>query len=307
MFSNASNFVHGVDQAFTITLGISIFFLIFLTTIMIVFVVKYNRKKNVKAVQIKDSSLLEFIWTTIPMILVLFMFYIGWEGFLPMRQAPKDAMNVKVISRMWKWTFEYPGKKQSDTLVLPINKAARMELFSSDVIHGFFIPEFRVKEDVVPGKNNYTWFIPGQLGEFDLFCSSYCGLNHSYMSAIVKIVPNDVFTKWLAKLPVKKVDDNNEGYKLLEKNGCFSCHSVDGAKLVGPSFKDMFGASIDVLTNGTKRKITVDDEYIKSSIFEPNKDIVDGFAPGIMKSYTGLIKDKDIPKINEYFKTLKAK
>ncbi|NVO03584.1 MAG: cytochrome c oxidase subunit II [Bacteroidetes bacterium] len=307
MFSNASNFVHGVDKAFLIIFGISLFFLILLTTIMIVFVVKYNKKRHPKAVQIKDSSLLEFTWTAIPMILVLFMFYVGWEGFLPMRQAPADALNVKVIGRMWKWTFEYPGKKQSDTLVLPINKAARMELFSKDVIHGFFIPTFRVKEDVVPGKKNYTWFIPGELGDFDLLCSAYCGLSHSYMSAVVRIVPEDVFTKWLAKLPVSKVDENNEGYKLVEKNGCFSCHSIDGAKLVGPTFKDMYGSSIDVMTNGTRHKITVDDEYIKNSILDPNKDVVDGYAPGIMKSYTGLIKDKDIPKISEYFKTLKAK
>lgn len=307
MFSNASNFVHGVDKAFLIIFGISLFFLVLLTTIMIVFVIKYNRKKNAKAVQIKDSSLLEFTWTTIPMILVLFMFYVGWEGFLPMRQAPKDAMHVKAIGKMWKWTFEYPGNKQSDTLILPINKAVKLDLISKDVIHGLFIPAFRIKEDVVPGKNNYTWFIPGELGDFDLLCSAYCGVSHSYMSAIVRIVPNEKYTNWLAALPVKKSEDNNEGFKLLEKNGCFSCHSVDGSKIVGPSFKGLYGSTIEVTSNGEKRKITVDDLYIKSSIYEPNKDIADGYQQGIMKSYTGIVKDKDIPKINEYLKTLKTK
>ncbi len=307
MFSNSSNFVHDVDKAFLIILGISLFFLVLLTTIMIVFVVKYNRKKNIKAVQIKDSSLLELTWTTIPMILVLFMFYVGWEGFLPMRKAPKDAMEVNVIGRMWKWTFEYSGNKQSDTLVLPINKSVKLNLISKDVIHGLFIPAFRVKEDVVPGKNNYTWFIPGEIGEFDLLCSAYCGVSHSYMSAIVKIVTNDYYVKWLAALPVKKVEDNNEGYKLLEKNGCFSCHSTDGVKLVGPSFKGLYGSSIEVLTDGTKRTIIVDDDYIKTSIFDPNKDIAVDYNQGIMKSYKGLIKEKDVPVINEYLKTIKDK
>jgi len=307
MFSNASNFVHGVDKAFLIILGISLFFLISLTTLMIVFVIKYNRKKHQKAVQIKDNALLEFTWTAVPMILVLFMFYIGWEGFLPMRKPPQDAMHVKAIARMWKWTFEYPGNKQSDTLVLPINKAVKLDLISKDVIHGMFIPAFRIKEDVVPGKNNYTWFIPGELGDFDLFCSAYCGVSHSYMYAVVRIVPDEKYKNWLAILPVKKADENNEGYKLLEKNGCFACHSVDGSKLVGPSFKGLYGSTHEVVSNGTNRTITADDLYIQTSILDPGKDIVLGFPQGVMKSYKGLIKEKDLPKIYEYMKSLKAK
>jgi len=305
MFSDASNFVHGVDKAFLFIIGISLFFLILLTIIMIVFVVKYNRKKHKKAVQIKDSSILEITWTTIPLILVLFMFYYGWEGFLPMRQVPDDAMQVKAIGKMWKWTFEYPGKKQSDTLMLPVNKAVKVDLISTDVIHGFSIPGFRVKEDVVPGKNNYTWFIPGKTGDYDLFCSAYCGLSHSYMYALVRIVTQEDFDKWLLALPVKKETDNNEGYKILEKNGCFSCHSLDGSKLVGPSFKGVYGSEREVNTNGTNRKIIVDDIYIETSVLDPNKDVVAGYPQGVMKSYKGIIKDKEIPKIIEYFKTLK--
>jgi len=208
---------------------------------------------------------------------------------------------------MWKWAFEYPGKKQSDTLVLPINKAVKLNLISKDVIHGLFIPAFRIKEDVVPGKNNYTWFIPGLIGEYDLLCSSYCGINHSYMSAVVKVVPEPVFTKWLAALPVKKVDDNNEGYIVLEKNGCFSCHSLEGSKLIGPSFKGIYGTTVEVITDGVKRKVVVDDDYITNSIYDPGKDVVVGFPQGLMKSYNGLVKKNDIPKITEYLKTLAPK
>lgn len=305
MFSNTSNFVQGVDSAFLIIVGISIFFLISLTTLMIFFVIKYNRKKHTKAVQVKDSTWLEITWTTIPLLLVLFMFYIGWAGFLPMRKAPENAMQVKAIGKMWKWTFEYAGNKQSDTLVLPINKAVKIDLISTDVLHGFSIPAFRIKEDVVPHKKNYTWFIPGELGDFDIFCTVYCGLSHSYMYATVRVIPQEKFDKWLAVLPVKKSDNSNTGYTTLEKNGCLACHSLDGAKGVGPSFRGLYGTSIEVMTNGAKRKVKVDEAYIKSSVYDPNADIPVNYQQGIMKSYKGIITDKDIQSISEYLKNLK--
>lgn len=304
MFSNASNFVHGVDIAFLIIGGFSVFFLVSFTGIMIYFIVKYNKKRNPKATQVKDNRILETTWITLPVLLVLFMFYIGWEGFLPMRQDPKSAMHVKAIGRMWKWSFEYPGNKVSDTLVLPINKAVRIDLFSKDVIHGFFVPAFRIKEDCVPGKNNYCWFTPGELGDFDLLCSAYCGVNHSYMSAIIRIVPDIQYEKWVARLPVKKTD-TSLGLKVLEKNGCIACHSFDGKKMVGPTFKGLYGSTIDVTTDGANRKITADSAYIISSIINPNKDIVVGFPKGVMKSYNNMITDKDIQQVIEYLKTVK--
>jgi len=305
MFSNASNFVYGVDKAFLIITGISVFFLIVLTALMIYFVIKYNRKKGKPAVQIKDNSILEITWITIPMILVLYMFYIGWEGFIPMRQAPKDAMEITVKASMWKWDFVYPGNKESsDTLVLPVNKAIKLNLNSKDVLHGFSVPGFRIKEDVVPLKKNYSWFIPGEIGEFDIFCTVYCGLNHSYMRGIIKIVSQEDYDKWITALPVKKID-NNLGFKVIEKNGCIACHSIDGSKAVGPSFKGLYGSSIDVITNGVNHKITADSTYMESSIYEPNKDVAVGYPPGIMKSYKGIVTEKDIKLINEYLKSLK--
>jgi cytochrome c oxidase subunit 2 len=233
------------------------------------------------------------------------MFYVGWEGFLPMRQVPNDAMKVKAIGKMWKWTFEYQGNKQSDTLVLPINKAVRIDLVSKDVLHGFSVPAFRIKEDVVPVKKNFTWFKPGELGDFDLFCTVYCGLSHSAMLATIRIVSEEDFQKWLAKLPVKKSDDSNLGYKTLEKNGCFACHSMDGTKLVGPTFKGLHSTTVDVTTNGVARKVLVDKAFIQKSIYEPNADIATGYAQGVMKSYKGIVTEKDIELIDQYLKDLK--
>ena len=304
MFSNASNFVHGSDLSTIFIGGFGLFILISFTAIMIVFVVKYNRKAHPKATQIKDNIVLETTWISLPILLVLFMFYIGWKGFLPMRQVPENAMHIKAIGKMWKWTFEYPGNKESDTLVLPINKAVRVDLVSKDVIHGFFVPAFRIKEDCVPGKNNYCWFIPGEIGDFDLLCSAYCGVNHSYMAAIIRIIPLEKYTKWLAALPVKKVD-TSLGHTILEKNGCIACHSVNGTKMVGPTFKGLYGSKVDVSTDGTDHRITADSVYIKNSIIDPNKDIVTGYPKGVMKSYNHIITDKDIQLINEYLKTLK--
>ena len=304
MFDNSSNFVQGVDSAFLIITGISVFFLVVLTGLMIYFVIKYNRKKGKPAVQIKDNSLLEITWITIPMILVLYMFYIGWEGFIPMRNVPNDAMEVTAIGSMWKFQFEYKGNKMSDTMVVPINKAVKVNLASKDVLHGFSVPGFRIKEDMVPQKDNYTWFIPGKLGDFDIYCTVYCGLNHSYMMSLIKVVSQEEFDMWLKALPVKKAD-NSLGLKLLEKNGCIACHSLDGSKVVGPSFKGIYGNMRNINTNGNKNEIKADDAYIKTSIIEPDAQIVDGYPKGLMKSYKGLISDTEIEQITQYLKELK--
>jgi len=304
MFSSASNFVNGVDSAFLIITGISVFFLITLTATMIYFVVKYNKKKGNPAVQVKDNSLLEITWITIPMLLVLYMFYIGWKGFLPMREVPKDAIEVTAIGSMWKYEFVYPGNKSSDTLVVPINKAVKINLESKDVLHGFSVPGLRIKEDMVPQKKNYSWFTAGELGDFDVYCTVYCGVSHSYMNSIIHVVNQADYDKWLKALPVKKAD-NSLGLKVLEKNGCIACHTLDGTKSVGPTFKKLYGSTIEVTTAGASRKVTVDDAYLESSITDPNKDIVTGYPPAVMKSYKGIIKDNDIKLINEYLKTLK--
>lgn len=305
---NASNFVSGVDKAFIIIMGISFVFLIGLTFAMLYFIYKYNNKKNPHATQIKGSTSLEIIWTVIPTILVLVMFYYGWAGWAPMRTAPKDSFHVTVTGRMWNFTFEYPNGKKTDTLFVPMNKAVEMKLVSLDVIHGFYIPAFRIKEDVVPGNDKMSWFIAQQEGLFELFCSEYCGLNHSYMYTYVKVMPEDKFNAWYVdttKVVEVAIDSPTANGKRIMKNiGCFACHSVDGSKLVGPSFKGIYGHSVTVITKGTEREVTVDDEYIKRSIYDPNADVVKGFNKGLMLPYTGQLSEDDVKQITEYLKTL---
>lgn len=307
--TNASNFVTGVDKAFVFIMGVSFIFLIGLTFTMLYFVFKYNRKKNPQATQIKGSTKLEIIWTVIPTILVLVMFYYGWAGWAPMRKAPDDSFNIQVTSRMWNFTFQYENGKKTDTLFVPMNKAVKLNLVSLDVIHSLYIPSFRVKEDVVPGREKFVWFIPQREGIYELFCTEYCGLNHSYMYNWVKVMPEADFNKWYVdttkRVEVAVDSPTANGQRIMKNIGCFACHSVDGSKLVGPSFKGLYGHTATVITGGKEREVTVDDEYIKKSIYDPNADVVKGFNKGLMLSYTGQLSDDDIAQITEYLKTLK--
>jgi cytochrome c oxidase subunit 2 len=299
----ASNFVEGVDLAFKVIFGISLFFLVGITTVMLYFVFRYSRKRHPHAVQFKDNNILEITWITIPLILVLLMFYYGYVAFSPQRIVPKGAIPITVIGKMWVWTFEYEGGKQSPVLVVPINKAVKLNLQSVDVIHSLFIPAFRIKEDVVPGKQNYMWFIAQQLGEYDVLCTVYCGLRHSYMETKTKVVSEAEYAVWLKSLPEKTNDP--EGLVILKKNACTGCHSIDGTKIVSTSFKGLYGKTEKVMTNGTERSVTVDDAYIKSSMMEPDKDVVVGYQKGIMKTYKGLVTDDEMTKIIDYLKSTK--
>jgi cytochrome c oxidase subunit 2 len=305
----ASNFVTGVDHAFMLILGICFFFLIGLTFTMLYFVYKYNKKKNPVATQIKGSVTLEIIWTVIPVILVLVMFYYGWAAWTPMKNPPKDTFNIKVMARMWNFTFEYENGKKTDTLFVPQNKAIKLGLNSLHVVHGFYVPAFRIKEDIVPGREKMSWFIPQVAGNYDLFCSEYCGMNHSYMITLVKVLPDDQFNSWYVDTTkqVAAVTDSPtaSGQRIMKNIGCFACHTTDGTKLVGPSFKGLYGHPVTVETGSNEREVTADDEYIKRSIYDPNADVVKGFNKGLMQPYKGQLKDEDVAQIIEYIKTLK--
>lgn len=306
----ASNFVAGVDKSFKFILIVDFIFLIGLTFAMLYFIYRYNKKRNPKATQIKGSLTLEIIWTVIPTILVMVMFYYGWAGWVQMKKAPKDSFDITVNARMWNFTFQYENGRRTDTLFVPMNKAVKLNLVSLDVIHSLYIPAFRVKEDVVPGDKKFMWFIPEREGDYDLFCAEYCGLNHSYMNNIVKVMPEGEFNEWYADTTKKAasaaiMSPEKEGERIMNNVGCFACHTRDGARLVGPSFKGIYGHEVTVNTKGEKRTITVDDEYIKRSIYDPGADIVDGFPKGLMVSYQSQLSDEDIQKIIAYLKTLK--
>jgi len=177
---------------------------------MIYFVIKYNRKKNPKATNVHSNSLLEITWTVIPTILVLILFWYGWVGYKEMVDVPEDAMNVEVTAQMWKWQFKYDTGRVTDSLYVPVNKAVKLTLTSNDVNHAFFIPAFRVKKDVYPGTQRTTWFRANEVGEYDIACAEYCGLNHSYMYSKIIVMTESEYKNWLYGV-------SDEDRKLLEE------------------------------------------------------------------------------------------
>jgi cytochrome c oxidase subunit 2 len=303
-FPEISNFVKGVDAAFYFIIGTSLFFLIALTTIMIVFVIRYNKKRHPVPVQINDNYPLEIVWTVIPLIIVMVMFYYGYVGFMPMRTAPKDSIIIKTEGRMWEWQFTYPNGKKSRDLHVPLNKPVKLVMNSLDVIHSLYIPAFRVKEDLVPGKETMLWFIAQKEGQYDVFCAEYCGLRHSYMISKAYVNEEVIYNKWVADF----VPDETKifpGLDVIKKNACIGCHSLDGSKLVGPSFKSIYNTERNVVTNGNTRVVIADDAYMLNSIINPNVDVVEGFSANLMQTYKGVLSNDEIQLIIDYLKELK--
>lgn len=197
-----------VDNAFILIVAVSVFFLLLVTVFMIYFVIRYRKKKHPISENITGNTTLEILWTIIPLALVLVIFFYSWSGFKLMREVPSDAMTVKVTASMWRWAFEYPNGKKSDTLLyIPVGKNIKLELTSTDVNHSFYIPYFRTKEDVVPGRTNYMWFQATEAGSYDIMCAEYCGLNHSYMLGKIIAMPESEYNVWLnTKPPENKID-----------------------------------------------------------------------------------------------------
>ncbi len=306
MNSGASNFAQGVDMAFYVILGISVFFLVGITATMIWFVIRFNRKRNPVAKNIKDNTKLEIIWTVIPTILVLVMFYYGWIGYMPMKRVPNGALEVKATGRMWSWQFDYENGKSSNILVVPLNKPVKLNLYSPDVLHSLYIPAFRIKEDVVPGLNNTMWFKPTKLGEYDILCAEYCGIQHSYMLSKVKVISEEEYLSWYNEKAPESDTLEAVGLQVIKRLGCVACHSQDGSKIVGPTFKALYGSTRKVtLPDGTTKEVKADDEYIKLSINDPNAEVVDGYQKNLMQSYKTQLNDEEIKEVIEYLKGLK--
>jgi cytochrome c oxidase subunit 2 len=189
-----------VDAAFLYILGISLALLVFITVLMIYFAIRYRRSKNPEPSDIRGNWILETAWTAIPTVLVLSMFYFGWQSYLGLRNVPEDALEIDVIGQQFTWIFMYPNEKVAENeLVVPQGRPIKLNITAEDVNHSLFIPAFRIKMDAVPGLDSYTWFFADELGEYDILCAEYCGVAHSEMIAILRIVPDSEYRAWLAE------------------------------------------------------------------------------------------------------------
>jgi cytochrome c oxidase subunit 2 len=299
------NSTQTVDHVFLFIVAISLALLAGIVGTMIYFVVRYNRARNPDPENIEGNLLLEIIWVIIPLLLVFAMFFYGWKGFRFMRTVPANALPVKAYARMWQWSFEYENGRTADKLIVPSGRPVKLNITSRDVLHSLFIPAFRIKEDAVPGMQTYLWFLPDNTGDYDLFCSEYCGKGHSSMITKVQVISAEDFRKWYLAGPERKIWKAEEGgAELLQKKGCLACHSTDGSRKIGPTFRGLFGSRVIVITAGKERVTTADEEYLRRSVTDPQADIVKGFPP-VMPAQKETVSKEELSSIIEYIKELK--
>jgi cytochrome c oxidase subunit II len=278
MFREVSDTAVLVDRSLVFIIGTAAAFLAAVTFLMLFFVVRYRRSRHPVAdhPDREGSLVLEILWTVLPTILVVVMFWFGWRDFDYLRTPPPGALPVRVTGREWSWLFTYENGRETDVLKVPVNRPTRLEMTSLDVIHSLYIPAFRIKEDVVPGMTTHLWFTPRETGSYDLFCTEYCGVGHSHMRAVVEVLPEAAFASWLAGEAAPAAKAGAAG--ILEEKGCLGCHSTDGSTGAGPTFRGLYGSTVTVLTNRAERRVTADEAYLRHSVLEPKADLVSGFT-----------------------------
>lgn len=302
--SQSSSFAGEIDDVFSFIFWISMFFFVGIVGALLFFVVRYRRKNGVSAERTVHHSMpLEIAWSVIPFLLLIVIFVVGFTTFVTMAAEPEGAYEIRVVGKKWVWSFQYPNGYIDDVLHVPVDQPVKLVMSSDDVIHSVFIPAFRVKRDVIPGRYTSLWFEAVETGTYDLFCTEYCGTKHSDMITTVVVHPSGEFDTWLDKASnfLETMSPPDAGKMLYKRRGCAQCHSVDGSKMVGPSFQELYGQTATLDTGDT---ITVDDNYIRESILEPQAKARAGYRK-VMPTYQGQLKDEEISAIIEYIKTLK--
>jgi cytochrome c oxidase subunit II len=279
----------------------------FISSILVIggfiyFGMKYKRRSDSdKTPYISHNTLLEFLWSFIPFVIFMVIFAWGTYVYREMRTMPNDALEVLVEAQQWSWAFYYKsGRVSVNELVVPANMPVKLVMTSKDVIHSFFIPAFRVKQDVVPGRYTALWFDAEKKGEYQVFCTEYCGAQHSTMLAKTRVVSREDFEQWLQNDPYKGLNMTEIGEKVY-KGRCLACHHLTDAKLVGPGWKGLFGKERQ-FADGSKT--TADENYLRESILTPNAKIVAGFTPA-MPTFAGQLNEQELKSVIEFIKTVK--
>lgn len=300
----ATEIASGVDHLYGFLLLASFISSVLVIGGLIYFSIKYRRQGEAeKTPYISHNSALEFLWSFIPFVIFMVVFVWGWMVFHQLRTFPKNGLEVAVTAQKWNWTFTYKnGRNSQSLLTVPVGQDVKLVMTSKDVLHSFYVPAFRNKQDVVPGRYTAYWFRAEKEGTYQVFCAEYCGDNHSGMLAKVNVVPQEKFDEWLTTEPYKGMAPAEVGQKVYS-NICIACHSLNAAeKKTGPTFQGLFGRQ-EHLEDGST--VTVDENYIRESILNPNAKIVKGFPAGVMPTFAGQLDETEIMGVIEFLKTAK--
>ena len=309
----ASTLAPSVDLFYFFLIGVSLFFGLLIATLLIVFAVRFRRRPGAAVPQpIHGSTPLELLWTIIPFSIAMVIFTWGAVLFFRMARPPDNAHEVFVVGKQWMWKLQHlEGRREINELHVPIGQAVKLTMTSEDVIHSFYVPAFRMKADVVPGRYTTAWFEPTRVGEYHLFCAEYCGTEHSGMIGRIVVMEPAEYQAWLSEAgasgmgaagaaPGAAPAPAAAGQALFSQKACNTCHQPQGGAL-GPSLIGVYGHPVK-LQDGSE--VIADDAYLRESILNPTAKMVAGFQP-VMPTFQGQLDEEQVLQLIQYIKSLK--
>ena len=297
----ASTMASRVDALYFFLIGLTVFFSLLIAGLIVAYAIKFRRRSpDSIGARIHGGLMLEITWSVIPFIIVMGIFVWGASVFFAMSRPPDETLNVYVVGKQWMWKFQHlDGQREIDELHVPVGRAVKLIMTSEDVIHDVFIPAFRVKADVIPGRYTHLWFEPTKPGTYHLFCAEYCGTKHCGMVGQIVVMEQNDYQSWLSG-GTGEGSLASAGQKLFADLACNTCHRPD-AQGRGPVLQNLFGKTVELNTGD---RVVVDEAYVRESILNPQAKVTLGFQP-IMPTFQGLVTEEGLLELIEYVKSLK--
>ncbi|TFY97204.1 cytochrome c oxidase subunit II [Ramlibacter humi] len=298
---SASSVAGGVDLLFTAMLLLTGVVALGVLVAIVFFAVRYRQGSRVSRGIVQRKLGIELTWTLVPLALFIVIFSWAAHDFLLLYEPPRDALPVYVVAKQWMWKLQHAaGRREINELHVPLGQPVRLVMTAQDAIHSFYVPAFRLKQDVLPGRYTSLWFTPTQVGEFHLFCAEYCGSQHSQMIGRIVVMPPAEFTRWVSAGPTEP-SLAQYGFARFRELGCSGCHTP-GSTVNAPSLRGLLGREVH-LSDG--RSLVADENYVRDSILLPEKDVVAGFQP-VMPSFAGQVSEEDIQALIAYIRSGEA-